>query len=40
MHFLSHPGLGKAVDRFLEQERRAMAQELEWLDDHSAIKKR
>lgn len=40
MHFLSHPLLAKAVDRFLEQERRAMAQELEWLDDHSAIKKR
>jgi predicted N-acyltransferase len=40
MHFLLHPGLAKAVDRFLEQERGAIGQELEWLDGHSAIKKR
>lgn len=39
MHFLAHPALSKAVERFLEQERRVVAQELDWLGDHSQVKK-
>jgi predicted N-acyltransferase len=39
MHFVAHPALAKAVERFLQEERRVVAQELNWLDDHSQLRK-
>jgi predicted N-acyltransferase len=36
MHWIKEPRLADAVRRFLVQERRAVAREIDWLDDHSA----
>jgi len=39
MHFLNDPRLAKAVEEFLARERRTVSDEIDWLADHSALKK-
>ncbi len=40
MHFITNPALEKAVVQFLKRERGAVASDIGWLADHSALKKR
>jgi predicted N-acyltransferase len=39
MHFLANEALARAVAQFLTRERRVVADEIDWLADHSALKK-
>lgn len=39
VHFLANPALAKAVAQFLAREQRVVSQEIDWLADHSALKK-
>jgi len=39
MHFIAEPRLARAVRDFLARERQAVVQEIEWLDQQSAVKK-
>lgn len=38
-HWITHPGLRDAVARYLEEERRAIAESMSYLDKHSPFKK-
>jgi uncharacterized protein len=38
-HWIAHPGLKAAIADFLAQETPAVAQEIEWLDEHTPFKK-
>jgi predicted N-acyltransferase len=39
MHFLSDHRLALAVDRYLEEERSAVANQLTWLDEERPLKR-
>jgi uncharacterized protein len=39
MHYIAEPRLGRAIADYLERERQAVAQEIDWLDTRSALKR-